>query len=119
MKTLTVAIILMISSNTMAQKFDYNSLADTCNPEYVFDYRMIYNDYESSLTELLDVKLTERYKIWVEYFGPDIQEPKEMLISVSLIDNIYISVFMPVCIAEELFQKNILVKYVSDKFHNW
>ncbi len=87
-----------------------------CDSNFIMDYRMIYDDYTSDLTNLLETKLDERYNVFISYWGNEDSAPEDMLISLTIAGYIEFETFMLVCKAEELFQKGLLVEYLKDKF---
>jgi hypothetical protein len=116
MKTIAIAFFVCVFS-TLGFSQDSSDSLNTCDSTYVFDYRMVYDDYTSDLTNLLEIKLDERYNAFVFYWGTNDSSPENMLISITIADYTEYETFMPVCKAEELFQKGQLINYLKNKFN--
>jgi hypothetical protein len=115
MKTIALAFFLCGFSTLGFSQNNLDSL-NICDSTYIFDYRMLYNDYTSNLTDLLETKLDERYNVFVFYWGTNDASPENMLISITFAGYTEYETFMPVCKAEELFQKGQLINYLKNKF---
>lgn len=116
MKTIVITFFLSMFSTLGFSQDNLDSL-NTCDSTYIFDYRMIYNDYTSDLTNLLETKLDERYNVFVFYWGKSDSSPENMVISITISGYTEYETFMPVCKAEELFQKGQLTNYLKNKFN--
>lgn len=108
MKTIGLTLLFVLFSTLSLSQNSLFLKIKECDSTYILDYRKIYGDYESSDKELIEVKLSERYNFDIDYIQGNFDQPNDLIINLSTEDTFYESVFVPVCIAEQIFQTSII-----------
>jgi hypothetical protein len=115
MKTIAIAFFVCVFSTLGFSQTASDSLS-TCDSTYVFDYRMLYDDYTSDSESFYENKLSDRYNAYVFYWGNIDIDPNNIVISITISGYEEYETFMTVCKAEELFQTGQLTNYLKNKF---
>lgn len=114
MKKLAVIFGVFVSSFGVGQ--DLKSLDSVCDSNYVFDYQMIYSDSTSSITQLVEVTLSNRFNMELSYFLGDFSVPNDLIIGISHPLYPEYTVYGKLCNLEKIFQNTNYIEIIDSFF---
>ena len=112
-------MLLLSSFHTLGQANDLPTKLDRpCDPEFIFDYRMLYGDTITPINEFIDLKMTARFNLDVDYFLGDLDTPDELIISLMHPDYPESMIYGRLCNVEKIFQEGDLIKTLENYFRS-
>lgn len=112
-------MLLLSSIHMFGQTNDLpTKLGQPCDPEFIFDYRMLYGDTITPINEFIESEMTDRYNLDVDYFLGELDTPEELIISLMHPDYPELIIWGKLCNVEKIFQEADLIKTLENYFRS-
>ena len=112
-------MLLLSSIHMFGQTNDLpTKLGQPCDPEFIFDYRMLYGDTITPINEFIESEMTDRYNLDVDYFLGELDTPEELIISLMHPDYPELIIWGKLCNVEKIYQEGDLIKTLENYFRS-
>lgn len=112
-------MLLLSSIHILGQTNDLpTKLGQPCDPEFIFDYRMLYGDTLTPINEFIELNMADRFNLDVDYFLGDLDTPDDLIISLIHPDYPELIIWGKLCNVEKIFQEGNLIKIQAEYFRS-